>query len=207
VAKDKAEPNTPPPAPAIPKPDWLFLNEAAALVISLVRTFDAAGVQAALGRALEEGRLHDRPEFGDSSHPDAWRRRIEAGAINWETGEIRFRMPSRDGGWVVPPPIRPQLRRQDVLALFGITEAPPSAAAPDQPARTTTAAEEADKKATSTEPRIYQQIRELTNQEFPDGHENVATGVIIDRVSKRLQKGQPVPSRDTFNRALGRRKS
>jgi hypothetical protein len=68
MAKDEAELNTPPPAPAIPKPERLFLNEAVELVVSLVSTFEADAVWQAIGRALADGRLRDcgfiGPYFG-----------------------------------------------------------------------------------------------------------------------------------------------
>jgi hypothetical protein len=211
MAKDDAEHSTPSPATR----DLLSLNQAVALIVARLPPHDTDAVQTAMRNALADGRLRDCCVLGDdfdqsgSTAPDTWRRWFEEDRVNLRTGEVYFppRSSLRDNLKVLKPPlIRPQFQLQDVLDLFGITEAPTSTAAPDQPARTTTAAEEVDKKATSTEPGVYQQIRELTKQEFPDGHKNVSTGVIIDRVSKRWPKGQPVPKRDTFDRALGRRK-
>jgi hypothetical protein len=207
MAKDDAEHSTPAVAPT------LSLNEAVALIVSLRKPHDVEAIRMAVCNALVDGRLRDCQVLGHnfyqdrSTEPAVWRRWFEEGRVNMGKGEVYLRpRPGRVLNEIKPPPIRPQLLRQDVFALFGITEAPPPTAAPDQPARTTTAAEEVDKKATSTAPGVYQQIRELTKQEFPDGYKNVSTGVIIDRVSKRWPKGQPVPKRDVWLRALGRRK-
>ena len=133
MAKDSAEPNT----PAIPQPDWLFLNEAVELVVSLTG-FDPAAVQTALGRALEEGRLQDRPaQMDHSTFPIAWHRWLKQDRVNWRTGEVYF--PSRPGfrdlKIISPPSIRPQLPWLGVRALFGITKgAAPATTATTEPA-------------------------------------------------------------------------
>ena len=50
-------------------------------------------------------------------------------------------------------------------------------------------------------------IRQITAEEFPGGHDQIEIGEIIKRVGDRLQRQRiPVPGRDTFLRALGRRK-
>ena len=51
-------------------------------------------------------------------------------------------------------------------------------------------------------------IRQIAAQEWPDGHEGIPIKHIIARVSPKLRgRGIPVPKRDTWLRALGRRKS
>jgi hypothetical protein len=51
-------------------------------------------------------------------------------------------------------------------------------------------------------------IRQIAAQEWPDGHEGIPIKHIIARVSPKLRaRGIPVPERDTWLRALGRRKS
>jgi hypothetical protein len=55
--------------------------------------------------------------------------------------------------------------------------------------------------------RNQQLIKQFIDEEFPNGWENVETCVIIKRVGDRIMAmGHKVPSRDTFSRALGRRK-
>jgi hypothetical protein len=50
-------------------------------------------------------------------------------------------------------------------------------------------------------------IRQITAEEFPGGHDQIEIGEIIKRVGDRLQRERIlVPGRDTFLRALGRRK-
>jgi hypothetical protein len=50
-------------------------------------------------------------------------------------------------------------------------------------------------------------IQQITAKEFPGGHDQIEIGEIIKRVGDRLQRQRiPVPGRDTFLRALGRRK-
>jgi hypothetical protein len=50
-------------------------------------------------------------------------------------------------------------------------------------------------------------IRQITAEEFPGGHDQIEIGEIIKRVGDRLQRQRIlVPGRDTFLRALGRRK-
>jgi hypothetical protein len=50
-------------------------------------------------------------------------------------------------------------------------------------------------------------IQQITAEEFPGGHDQIESGEIIKRVGDRLQRQRiPVPGRDTFLRALGRRK-
>jgi hypothetical protein len=56
----------------------------------------------------------------------------------------------------------------------------------------------------SRQQRVIQQI---AAEEFPDGYDQIETGVIIHQVANRLKRQSlPVPKRDTFLRALGRRK-
>lgn len=51
-------------------------------------------------------------------------------------------------------------------------------------------------------------IRQIAAQEWPDGHEGIPIKHIIAGVSPKLSaRGIPVPKRDTWLRALGRRKS
>jgi len=51
-------------------------------------------------------------------------------------------------------------------------------------------------------------IRQIAAQGWPDGHEGIPIKHIIARVSPKLRaRGIPVPKRDTWLRALGRRKS
>jgi hypothetical protein len=51
-------------------------------------------------------------------------------------------------------------------------------------------------------------IRQIAAQEWPDGHEGIPIKHIIAGVSPKLRaRGNPVPKRDTWLRALGRRKS
>jgi hypothetical protein len=51
-------------------------------------------------------------------------------------------------------------------------------------------------------------IRQIATQEWPDGHEGIPIKYIIAGVSPKLRaRGIPVPKRDTWLRALGRRKS
>jgi hypothetical protein len=51
-------------------------------------------------------------------------------------------------------------------------------------------------------------IRQIVAQEWPDGHEGIPIKHIIAGVSPKLRaRGIPVPKRDTWLRALGRRKS
>ena len=56
----------------------------------------------------------------------------------------------------------------------------------------------------SRQQRVIQQI---AAEEFPDGCDQIETGEIIHKVANRLKRQSlPVPKRDTFLRALGRRK-
>jgi hypothetical protein len=49
-------------------------------------------------------------------------------------------------------------------------------------------------------------IQQIAAEEFPGGYDQIPTNEIIHRVSDRLRRQSlPVPGRDTFNRALGRR--
>jgi hypothetical protein len=51
-------------------------------------------------------------------------------------------------------------------------------------------------------------IRQIAAQEWPDGHEGIPIKHIIAGVSPKLRaRGIPIPKRDTWLRALGRRKS
>jgi hypothetical protein len=55
--------------------------------------------------------------------------------------------------------------------------------------------------------REQQLIREIADDEWPDGWDHVSTAVLIKRVGDRLkERGEPVPKRDKFLRGLGRRK-
>jgi len=101
-------------APRIPDPEWVFLPEAIALVAP---PLDPAEAWIALLRALADGKLQDRPVCGISSSPDAWRRRLEEGAVDRKTGVIRTVMSSRLGGERIAVD-RPLVRLQDVLDLF-----------------------------------------------------------------------------------------
>jgi hypothetical protein len=57
------------------------------------------------------------------------------------------------------------------------------------------------------EPPEYKLIREIAAEKFPGGYEHVRTVTIIKAVSDELTKRVlPVPKRDVFLRALGRRK-
>jgi hypothetical protein len=54
--------------------------------------------------------------------------------------------------------------------------------------------------------RKQQLIQQITEEEFPGGHDQIPTNEIIHRVGEVLKRqGCPIPGRDTFNRALGRR--
>jgi len=55
--------------------------------------------------------------------------------------------------------------------------------------------------------RQQRTIQQIAGEEFPDGCDQIETGVIIHRVADRLGRQKlPVPKRDVFLRALGRRK-
>ncbi len=69
---------------------------------------------------------------------------------------------------------------------------------------TTPASQPAAERRGSRQQRMIQQI---AGEEFPDGCDQIETGVIIHRVANRLKRQSlSVPKRDTFLRALGRRK-
>jgi hypothetical protein len=75
---------------------------------------------------------------------------------------------------------------------------PPTAAPPFTAAAPTT------KRRRSRRQRMIQQI---AAEEFPDGYDQIETGVIIHKVANRLERQRlPVPKRDVFLRALDRRK-
>jgi hypothetical protein len=55
--------------------------------------------------------------------------------------------------------------------------------------------------------RAQDLIRRIAADEWPGGYEHVGTAAIIKRVGDKLQEmDEPVPKRDVFLRALGRRK-
>jgi hypothetical protein len=55
--------------------------------------------------------------------------------------------------------------------------------------------------------RQQRMIQQIVGEEFPDGYDQIETGVIIHKVADRLKRQRLlVPKRDTFLRALGRRK-
>jgi hypothetical protein len=55
--------------------------------------------------------------------------------------------------------------------------------------------------------RQQRMVQQIAAEEFPDGYDQIETGVIIHTVSNRLGRQKlPVPKRDVFLRALGRRK-
>ena len=55
--------------------------------------------------------------------------------------------------------------------------------------------------------RQQRMIQQIAAEEFPDGYDQIETGVIIHKVSNRLGRQKlHVPKRDVFLRALGRRK-
>jgi hypothetical protein len=123
---------------AAPAPVWITLPEAVALVSPPIEPDEA---RRAIAEALADGRLKDRPkavcddpllikEFQfHPLHPmvapfsnfaKVWRRWLENGYVDWDTGEVR--LPPRPGNYlktVTPPPFRPELMRSEVLALFG----------------------------------------------------------------------------------------
>jgi hypothetical protein len=149
MAKDEAQPNTPAPAPL----DRLSVNEAVALIVSLLPPHDADAVWAAMRNALANGTLRDcpcdGPYRGRSTEPNTWRRWFYEDRVDRRTGEVFF--PPRPGQLrsgghflrqITPPPIRPQLLRQDVFKLFGITEAEPTTIATTEPEPVTIATTE-----------------------------------------------------------------
>jgi hypothetical protein len=126
MAKDEAEPSTSAVAPR------LSLNEAVALIVARLPPHDVLAIRTAIGNALVNGQLQDCGFFFDGhrlpapgTNPDTWRHWLEKGQVAWLTGEVHF--PPRfnhRGNLVEPSPIRPLFPRQDMLELFGITEAP-----------------------------------------------------------------------------------
>ena len=109
----------------------LSLNEAVALIVSLRKPHDVEAIRMAMRNALVDGRLRDCRVVGDgfyqglSTNPAIWRRWFEEGRVNMEKGEVYLRpRPGRVLNVIKPPPIRSLFRHQDVLAVFGITEAP-----------------------------------------------------------------------------------
>ena len=55
--------------------------------------------------------------------------------------------------------------------------------------------------------RKQEAIKQTASEKWPHGYESVETGEIIKAVGDSLKaRGIPVPKRDTFLRALGRRK-
>ena len=83
-----------------------------------------------------------------------------------------------------------ELERLYPTILYPTTAAPPPAPA--------------TKRRGSRQQRMIQQI---AAEEFPDGCDQIETGEIIHKVANRLKRQSlPVPKRDTFLRALGRRK-
>jgi hypothetical protein len=56
-------------------------------------------------------------------------------------------------------------------------------------------------------PRMHRLICKIAGNEFPGGWEHLGTALIMQKVGDELEKrGIPVPTRDMFLRALGRRK-
>jgi hypothetical protein len=93
--------------------------------------------------------------------------------------------------WLVAPPSA--VVEQDVSAHK--LRPPTTPASPPAPAT---------KGRGSRQQRMVQQI---VAEEFPDGCDQIETGVIIHQVADRLKRQRlAVPKRDTFLRALGRRK-
>jgi hypothetical protein len=86
---------------------------------------------------------------------------------------------------VLPPlPARPQV---EALSPLPVEMPPPS--------------------SNQREPRSHRLIRKIADETWPGGWENVETRQILHDVSAVLEKRSvAVPSRDTFLRALGRRK-
>jgi hypothetical protein len=55
--------------------------------------------------------------------------------------------------------------------------------------------------------RAQELIKRVAREEFPGGYDNISPARIIDRVSRKIkQMGVKIPLRDTFLRALGRRR-
>jgi hypothetical protein len=122
---------------AIPEPEWLYLHEAVALVAP---PLDVNDTWNAIIRALAEDRLRERS--ADNLNADltwgafrAARQGLGHSAADWQYRlEIGVEI-GRDSGTVFVPvgdrivPLRPQLRRRDVLALF--KSAPVKAASPN----------------------------------------------------------------------------
>jgi hypothetical protein len=62
-------------------------------------------------------------------------------------------------------------------------------------------------RARHREPPIYGLIRQIAAELWPGGYSQIGTAAIGKRVGDKLgERGIPVPSRTTFERALGRRK-
>jgi hypothetical protein len=111
--------------------------------------------------------------------PATWRRWFQDGVVNLETGEIVRTYVDR------AMVFRPVLRSEDVPAQAD--QAPPKAVKGS---------------------RQQQLILRMTEEEFPDGYEQVSTSEIFHRVGEQLKRQKlPVPGRTTFERALGRRKN
>jgi hypothetical protein len=183
-------------------PDLLSLNQAVALIVERLPPHDVDAVQTAIDNALINGRLRDCLVVGDgfdqsgSTDPNTWRRWLAEDRVNHRTGEVHFPpRPSRRDNlrMLKPPPIRPQFRRQDVLAVFGITEA-----SPIPPAKRT--ARQAE--------RVKRALLELYP---PDGRppEHASTEKIRGEVAAKLapenrQHGLAEPSWDTIKRVIER---
>lgn len=150
--------------PRVPEPDWLRLPEAVTYIVDLVGA-DRAAVREALGRALGDGRIYDRPQppmprpqaehminhmrnhearyrdlskklglnDGDlaeserallqmtipqSTGASAWRRWLNEGAVNWNTGEVVKLI--TDGRGVQLMRFIPELGRADLCGLFNV---------------------------------------------------------------------------------------
>jgi len=183
-------------------PDLLSLNQAVALIVERLPPHDVDAVQKAIDNALINGRLRDCLVVGDgfdqtgSTAPDTWRRWLDEDRVNHRTGEVYFTpRPSHRGDLrrLEPPTIQPQFRRQDVLAVFGITEASPTPP------------------AERTAPQAERVKRALLELYPPDGRppEHLSIEAIRGEVAAKLapenrQRGLAEPSWDTIKRVIDR---
>jgi hypothetical protein len=138
------------------------------------------------GASEADVRAVDAIAHGAPIPPESWRRWFWDGVVDLETGKIVRVYVDR---LMV---FRPVLRNEDVPVPADLS-APP-----------------ANQVATRTvkSSRKQQLILQITAEEFPDGHDQIETGEIIKRVGDKLKRqGVAIPGRDTFLRALDRRKS
>jgi hypothetical protein len=152
---------------------------------------------------------------GTSSYPDAeyWQDRLKLEpdddggddhlVIDYAEYEDIY-LPGRQWESVVR---RLDVERHERL-YFPMTAAPPPAGEQDVPARKPRLAAPPPAPATKGRgSRQQRMIQQIAAEEFPGGCDQIEIGVIIHRVGERLKRQRvPVPGRDTFNRALGRRK-